>query len=196
MLEAKGLPAKGTAKDMIKQAEENGIATKEMTDKVDEGWQGKAKGLLQVLWERGFIGAANVDKYMMNGRDACGVLILETSLKLLMMNCEDFEEEESLLQANGHEMGVLVDRTPKCHCKLAGKGIEYTWGCSKNYYRSLRLHGKRGKEKFQVAVAKCLDREILTRERIRKFSRRVHIYALITRLQQRGKRRKQQQQWL
>jgi hypothetical protein len=116
-----------------------------------------------VLWERGFIDAANVDKYTMNGRqDACGVLIPETSLKLLMMNCEDFKEEESLLQANGHEMGVLVDRTLKCHCKLAGKGIEYTWGCSKNHCRSLRLHDKRGKEKFWAAVAKCLDREIPT----------------------------------
>jgi hypothetical protein len=30
-------------------------------------------------------------------------------------------------------MGVLVDRTPKCHCELAGEGIEYSWGCSKNY---------------------------------------------------------------
>ena len=136
-----------------------------------EGWQGKAKGLLQVLWERGFIDTTNIEKYTMNGRqDACGVLMPETSLKNLMANCVDFEEEESLLQANGHEMGVLVDRTPKCHCELAREGIEYTWGCSKNYYRALRLHDKRGKEKFKVAVVKCLDRNILTTERIRKFA--------------------------
>jgi hypothetical protein len=30
------------------------------------------------------------------------------------------------LQTNGREMGMLVDRTPKCHCKLAGEGIEYS----------------------------------------------------------------------
>jgi len=41
--------------------------------------------------------------------------MLDTSLKLLMSNCKDYQEEESLLQANGHEMGVLVDRSPKCH---------------------------------------------------------------------------------
>jgi hypothetical protein len=41
------------------------------------------------------------------------------------MNCEDFKEEESLLQANRCEMGVLVDRTLKCHCELAGEGIKY-----------------------------------------------------------------------
>ncbi len=45
-----------------------------------------------------------------------------------MANCLDFEKEESLLQVNGHEMEVLVDRTPKCHCELASEGIEYTWG--------------------------------------------------------------------
>jgi hypothetical protein len=40
----------------------------------------------------------------------------------------------------------------------------------------LRLHNKRGKEKFKAAVAKCLDREILTTERVRKFSRRARKY--------------------
>jgi hypothetical protein len=48
-----------------------------------------------------------------------------------MGNCKDFEEEESLLQANGRKMGVLVDRLPKCHCQLAGEGIEFTWRCLK-----------------------------------------------------------------
>jgi hypothetical protein len=111
-LEGKGLPTKGTAKDLIGRAKENGISSKVTSAKVVEGWQGKAKGLLQVLWERGFIDATNLEKYMMNVRqDACGVLMPKTSLKYLMANCEDFEEEESLLQANGHEMGVLLDRT-------------------------------------------------------------------------------------
>jgi hypothetical protein len=48
----------------------------------------------------------------MNGRqDACGMLIPDTSLKLLMANCVDFEEQESLLQANGHKMGVKNHRS-------------------------------------------------------------------------------------
>ncbi len=138
LLEAKGLSTKGTAKDMIKRAKVNGISSKETTDKVVEGWQGKTKGLLQVLWERGFIDPTNAVRYIMNGRqDACGVFMPDTSLKLLMSYCKDFEDEESLLQVNGREMGVLVDKTPKYHCKLAGEDIAYTWGCSKNYYQSL-----------------------------------------------------------
>jgi hypothetical protein len=40
----------------------------------------------------------------------------------------------------------------------------------------LRLHDKRGKKKFKAAVAKCLDREILTTERVRKFLWRVCQY--------------------
>jgi hypothetical protein len=40
----------------------------------------------------------------------------------------------------------------------------------------LRLHDKRGEEKFKAAVAKCLDRGILTTERVRKFSWRAHQY--------------------
>ncbi len=38
LLEANRLSTKGTAKDMIKQAEENDISTKETTGKVREGW--------------------------------------------------------------------------------------------------------------------------------------------------------------
>jgi hypothetical protein len=177
ILAEKNISTKGTSKELLKRAQEHNIETKVTSSKVIEGWQGKAKGLLQVLWERGFIDADNHQKYTMNGRqDACGVLMPETSLIHLMSSCVDFEEEESLLQANGRELGVLVDRTPKCHCELAGEGIEYSWGCSKNVYRSLRIHEKRGKENFRKSVDKCLDREILSTERIRKFSRRARQY--------------------
>ncbi len=33
-----------------------------------EGWEGKQKGLHQVLWERGFIDVNNVGSYTMNRR--------------------------------------------------------------------------------------------------------------------------------
>jgi hypothetical protein len=96
---------------------QHNIETKVTSGKVIKGWQGKVKGLLQVLCERGFIDMNNHQKYTMNGRqDACGVLMPKTYLIHLMSNCIDFEEEELLLQANGRELGVLVDRTPKCHC--------------------------------------------------------------------------------
>ena len=30
---------------------------------------------------------------------------------------------------------IIVEHTPKCHPKISGEGIEYSWGCAKNYYR-------------------------------------------------------------
>jgi hypothetical protein len=56
-----------------------------------------------------------------------------------MGNCKDFEEEELLLQLMGRKMGFLVDHTAKSHFKLAGDGIEYSWGFVKNFYRRLPL---------------------------------------------------------
>jgi hypothetical protein len=95
-----------------------------------------------------------------------------------MASCLDFEEEEeALLQSTGREMGVLVDWTTKCHCELAGQGIEYSWGCAKNSYRQVSLKQKRGKDNFKVVVRECLSREkVLATKQIRLFSRRARAY--------------------
>ena len=84
---------------------------------------------------------------MLNGKhDAFGFMQKDFSLKSLKGNCLDFEEEETLLQSMGKEMGVLVDRTQKCHCELAGERIEYSWSCTKNFYCRDSLKRKKGKE--------------------------------------------------
>ena len=57
------------------------------------------------------------------------------SLKKLMKLQKDFNEEIALLQFHREQMGVKVDRTPKCHPEIAGEGIEYAWGISKLVYR-------------------------------------------------------------
>jgi hypothetical protein len=80
----------------------------------------------------------------MDGRkDQFGIHQHHTSLKHLLGYCRDFQEEESLLQTMGQKLGVTVDHTPKCHCELAGEGIEYSWGCAKKYYRRLPLKEKK-----------------------------------------------------
>ena len=120
-----------------------------------------------MLWERGFIDALNLNQYTMDGRkEAYGV-----HQKYLLGSCKDFKIEESLLQSIGRTMGMLVDQTPKCHCELAGKGIEYSWGCAKNLYRQQPLREKRSKETFKATVRKCLSRNNLTTEHVRSFSR-------------------------
>ena len=73
-------------------------------------------------------------------------------------------------------MGILINQTPKCHCELVGKGIEYSWGCSKNFYRRLPVIEKRTKKNFQGLVRRSLSHELLTTERIRKFSKQASQY--------------------
>ena len=52
----------------------------------------------------------------------------DTSLQFLMSNLKDFETQETMLCLKAKEMGVMIDCTPKCHCELAGEGIEYGRG--------------------------------------------------------------------
>jgi hypothetical protein len=142
-----------------------------------EGWEGKQKGLLQILWERGFVDVNNLSAYTVDGKkDEYGVIQKETSLKHLMSNCTDFEEEESLLQSMGRQMGVMIDRTPKCHCEMAGEGVEYSWGCAKNAYRAKPIGEKRGKETYRNTVRSCLSQDVISKERVRKFSQRARAY--------------------
>jgi hypothetical protein len=177
-----GYTASGRKKDLQQAAQARGIHTFEEIDQVKEGWLNKPKGLLQVCWERGLINPSipNVDKaYTINGRkNSLGIQDNSLSLKYLLGSCLDFEEEETMLQSMGRSLGVLIDRTPKCHPELAGEGIEYSWGCAKNFYRRLPLDEKRRKEKFMGSVRRSMEREVLNQERVIKFSKRAREYIM------------------
>ena len=135
---------------------------------------------MQVLWERGWIDT-RVNKpyhyYSMKGKkDIFGNLQTETSLRHLMENCADFQEEETMLQTMARQMGLEVDHSPKCHCELAGEGIEYAWGCAKNYYRRLLLEKKKGRDNFIASVRESISRNNVTRLRVQKFVKRARRY--------------------
>jgi len=77
-------------------AANNGILISEEIQKVEEGWEGKAKGWFQVLWERGFINSENIMKslkdYTLKGRkDQYGIIDVRFSLTHLMSTCTDFK---------------------------------------------------------------------------------------------------------
>ena len=103
-LKAKGMTVKGKYDDLRKAAELQGIPLFLEEVKAKERWQGKQKGLLQVLWECSFIDTTKMIKkhYTMSRmKNAFGITITETSLKYLMLNTCNFEEEEMLLQSMG-----------------------------------------------------------------------------------------------
>ena len=93
-----------------------------------------------------------------------------------MASCTNFIEEDTLLQNTLKRCGVLVIRTPKCHAELAGEGIEYTWGFSKNIYRRILYAMKRTKQGFLECVQRVLSRDIITTMHVRKFARKARRY--------------------
>jgi hypothetical protein len=148
-LEQKWIIANGKAAELKKIAKNNFILTIFQEQKKEEGWEGKPKGMLQVLWEQGWVDEQQWQDYTVNGKkDTLGSTINETSLKYLLRNCNDFINEESMLQYYGRLMGVTFNQTPKCHCEMAGEGIEYSWVAAKNKYRRFPVSTKKGKEHF------------------------------------------------
>ena len=99
-----------------------------------KGWVVKAKGLLQVLWERGWIDEEQIHKYRLDAVNDNGEQDEEYSLVALMSSCLDFAEEKSELEATAIEMGAKVMTTTKYHAEYAGEGIEYAWGVMKSTY--------------------------------------------------------------
>ena len=154
------------SKDELRNlASDYGISLTYETDILQSGWVVKAKGMLQVLWERGWIDESKLDLYSEKGQidqlDEDGKVQEEFKpfvLRTLLSNCRDFKEEKSAME-------VLIDKlsskgtpsielltTPKYHCELVGEGIEYSWGMGKYYYRNLPLEMKNSKSKFVESV--------------------------------------------
>jgi hypothetical protein len=149
-----------------------------------KGWESRQKGLLQVLWERGWIEEAQLHRYTMDiatdgdrgealeGAENCW------SLKCLMASCLGFAEEMTALQHVGSQLGISVIITPNLHAALAGEGVEYSWGIAKGIYRRKPLKSKKRKEAFKRLVKDVSRsrREILTIETVRKLSKRARAY--------------------
>ena len=68
--------------------------------------------------------------YTLCGReDNYSNTIIDMGLRELMRNCLKFIDEQTLLQNNACKMGerryqIIINRTPKYHPKISGKGIE------------------------------------------------------------------------
>jgi hypothetical protein len=108
-----------------------------------------------------------------------GILLENTSINLMIQNQPDFVSELTLLQYHGNKLGVLVDRTPKCHPELAGEGIEYVWALAKLHYQNQPLLRKWTKEAFRTLVNESLSLYNLNIVQIRKCSQQTCKYMLL-----------------
>jgi len=114
--------------------------------------------------------------YLVKKVDDGGNLIPELSLQHMMESCSDFAGEVSQLEHVAQSLGTRVIITTKYHAEYAGEGIEYLWGYSKLVYRRHPLSAKKGKENFDLLVDKCISRDLITIDMVRKFSRRARGY--------------------
>ncbi len=181
--------------DELKEiANTHGVSLQYAKARITEGWSMKPKGLLQILWERGWINPGecmafkqdktagrivNTSFYTINGRKdpQTGQILDLSSLRALMGQCSDFKEENTALQFLGKQLGLRVLFTPKFHCEFAGEGIEYNWAHAKAKMRITPIREKKGRANFIALVMKCLCPEnVLTKERIRKFAARARVY--------------------
>ena len=167
-------------KQLQEFATNNGISLRVNKEEVIQGWEGKPKGLLQVLWERGFIDESkSVNCYTIDGRKdpITGEIDSKLSLRHLMRCCQDFMEEETALEHLATQLGATVRLTPKFHAELAGEGIEYCWAVAKGYYRRMPLKRKMGRENFKQLVKESIcPVNQLFKKRVCKLSARARAY--------------------
>jgi len=171
-LASRNIMTKGTLPQLKERSAAAGIPlTKTVDNVVQEGFIGMAKGMYQILFERGFIDPAV--KYTIDGiKDEHGQIIKETSLKYLMQQLPDFENEKTLLHYHGEKLGCIIYNSPKCTPEVAGEGIEYDWGVSKIWYRIQDTELKRNKTKFKELVLKAIGDEVLSLRMVRDNARR------------------------
>ena len=80
--------------------------------------------------------------------------------------------QSKVLEICHPEGQLFFDSSPKCNCELNGEGIEYAWGCAKNYYRESTKSKYKGKDNFRNSVAESISREVLTIAYFQKFTLR------------------------
>jgi hypothetical protein len=138
-------------------------------DVIVQGYVGKAKGMKQVLWELGLWVKDMVQKIDVDKDKKCRGLDMSMSHVLSM--CTDFVEEWPAFKKLIHDMGHILQTSPKGHPEIAGARIEYGWGDSKMVFR-----------RTNDCVAKNLHRntvssfKVLALARTRKYARRARAY--------------------
>jgi hypothetical protein len=149
--------SKMLVRDLRKLASNLGINTTKLvtTHRMKPGRAGKGKGLLQVLWERGWIDESKISEYKKIVTDDAGFVVKEFSLAHMLGTCTDFANEKTQLEFVHQSLGIEALITTKYHAEYAGEGVEYSWGAAKAVYQHYPLASKKGKEKNCHLIAKC-----------------------------------------
>ena len=129
---------------------------------IREGYVGKAKGMRQVLWERGLY---------VSGMSTSANTDEKLRMDLVLASTADFKNEKPALMHLVESRGHIILLSPKCHPEVAGLGIEYSWGMSKMKFRR-EINDEGCKHLHDNIEASFCRENILTLGRIRRFARR------------------------
>jgi hypothetical protein len=145
------------------------------------GYEGKQKGMKQILWERGFW--KNGMHMRFNDKTRAekmnkGIVIDETlDAETLLLSLPDFKHERTLLDEELARTGDMVLYSPKCHPEIAGVGIEYCIGYSKMNFRR-KFNDTINAHLYENTIGSIFS---VTNEKVWKFSRRsrdyLHVYS-------------------
>jgi hypothetical protein len=104
----------------------------------------------------------------------CLSQVSELSMKHVLAEQPDFKNEPSAMEMQFAARGDVLLMSVKGHPEIAGKGIEYSWGCSKKYFRKINdckptsLHEN---------IKKSMSENNLPLSRVRKFARKAREFA-------------------
>jgi hypothetical protein len=169
-------PSKFKLEKLQEMASAQNIPFQNIIPNIEASWVEKQKGLLQVLWEHGWIDVSHLDNYAIMKKDETGAVDKELSLHCLMESCLDFANETTEVRSMREKRGVRVILMTKFHAEMAGEEIEYLWGVAKSWYCSKPLHLKSKKGSFLDLIRGCLDLNLITKEKVRSFSKRARSY--------------------
>ena len=185
--------------ELVELAKLHGIPLDHPPENIREGWLGKAKGMLQVAYERGKINPARWSEYQVDAPcDALGVKNTALSLRDILASCEDFQNEKSQLEFVIEELGGSCQMSPKYHPEIAGEGIEYLWGYVKKLYRvnwSIREAKDQKEADFLRLIDGIMDGSDgkINATVVRKSARRARDYMLAYRLIQKEQEKQERQ---
>ena len=99
-----------------------------------------------------------------------------------MPDCTDFNNEKSAMAylflqlSTKGECRMILLVSPKYHCEIADEGNEYPWGLIKKWFRAISLIDKKGKEKFEKELKKCVRK--VSKQHANRFAARCRRYML------------------
>jgi len=166
-LKNRGLDTTGNVADIRRRCKNCSppIPTKKKYKKLIKGYVGMPIGLMEVLYRRGYI-------------DKNAKLPTDAEARKIAIAIPDFKNEKSEIESAMDTLGIRVVFTPKGHCEIAGRGIEYLWGISKVLFRkgNSKLSNDDRVNTLKQRVRTLLDNIPL--ETIQKCARRAREYKL------------------